>query len=429
MKKVFVIFSVAMAFALTACNKFSQPAAEEKIAPEVESGMLVVSVNPENGSATKANASAVGSAKAEEAITSLQVFVFYASTNTALGQTANAKETDRYETFTGTDKNRSITLTTTVGSKLIYALANAPRLTNVTTVDDLKSRVLNLGHNYLTAQGDGHIGLIMAGAYGYTATQDQLDITATEKEVAAYTQGGGVTTIPINLHRLVSRIELQNVTVDFRNTWLEGLNFTVKDVYLKNVPNGVLFAGNFGTLINTEAYWSNRIQHASNPMDNASNSVASLIYEKRDGDGTVCNVAGNPTSINSYFYTFPNPSDAEPAAATIATWSPRRTVLVIHAQISGKNTALGTDFTTPKDVYYPVYIAAPENYVSADSTTPASAAYHTQIVANHKYVINNINITMLGNDDDVKPSIVTGKAQVDVSVLDWNGTTVLGYDI
>ena len=167
MKKVLTFSLLAALLSMAACNKTAAPESKEAPAVSAENGMLIVSVVPNDGAkATKAdgNASTVTS---ESAITSLQVFVFHDQTDPALGHTAGNKETDRYQVFDGTDATRTLVLTTTVGMKRVYAVANAPRLTNVTTENDLKSRVLNLGNNYLTATSVGsesRRGLIMAGA-------------------------------------------------------------------------------------------------------------------------------------------------------------------------------------------------------------------------------------------------------------------------
>lgn len=427
MKKVFAFSIIAALLSMAACNKTALNTDVETPVVKAENGMLVVSVNPNNGSSTKADGTTIDGAHAEDAITSLQVFVFFDATVPALGQTAGAKETDKFATFTGTDNNRTITLTTTTGMKRIYALANAPRLDNVTSEDDLKGRVMNLGSNYIEQQSDGRIGLVMAGAYGYASTDAAINVAAAAKEVGAYVQGSdaSITSVPISLNRLSARVEIQNVNVDFRGTWLEGLNFTIKEIYLKNVPNGVYFYGQNSALLATAGYWTNKISHETNPVDNAGNGVSKLVYEQRASGGTSCNVAGTDTYIGSYFYTYPNPTTTD---QTGSSWSQRRTRLVIHAQVSGSNS-YGTNIDTPRDVYYPISIAAPENFVSSGSTAPTTSPTHTQIVGNHKYVINKITITQLGRPDDGDEPIVSGKAKVEVTVQDWNGTTVLGYEI
>ena len=426
MKKVFnfVFGAVAALLCIVACQK-------NVATPELqdgEHGLVVVSVNPEYS--TKADGAAVDAEKAESAIRSLQVFVFYGESNAALGQVAYAKETDRYETFTGTASSQNMTLTTTTGKKYVYALVNAPRLTNVTDVTDLKGRVLYLGNNYLaptTVGSESRLGLVMAGAYGYTSGDAQINVDGSIIEIGAYTQGldASITSVPINMYRLPARIELQNIKVDFRGTWLEGLNFTVKEIYLKNIPNGVNFTGQNSTLLSDSGYWTNKITREASPVDKSSLNVAPLVYELRASGGTACSVAGVDTPMSSFFYTYPNSNTVD---QTADAWSQRRTRLVIHAVISGTNS-LGADFGSGKDYYYPISIAKPEAFVADGSSTPASSPTHTQIVGNHKYVVNRITITGLGKPNDDNDSVPeSGRAKVEVSVQDWNGTTVLNYE-
>ena len=425
MKKnhLFILYLMAAASLIFSCNKNNlpvegeaQPIAE---AESAQNGMLVVTVAPDNG-ATKADGNST-TETSESVISSLQVFVFYGTTNDSLGQTANSLETDAYELFDGTENNRAMTLTTTVGQKYIYALANAPRLRNVTNIDDLKSRVMSLGNNYLTLTTVGteqRRGLVMAGAFGYTSGDAAINIVGTKKDIGAYSQNNNasMTTVPVSLYRLAARIELDNLKVDFRNTNLEGKEFVLKEIYLKNVPNSVRVSGQNADLLGSDAtYWTNRITPEASPKDKSGLDVTSLIYEQRASGGTTCNNAGAETTIKSYFYSYPNPITED---ATGDTWSQRRTRLVIHATIGGE------------DSYYPISIADPRNFVTDGSSTPSSSATHSCIVGNHKYVISKISITSKGypNDDHDDP-IVTGRAHVEVSVQEWNGTTVTNYEI
>lgn len=425
MKKLFNISLAALAamvVGLTSCNKNPQP---EVVEPMTDNGMVVISVSPENGAPTKAEGTVVSAY--ENAIGSLQVFVFYASDNATLGQVAGNKETDKYLTFSGNGNAQSATLTTTVGSKKVYAVANAPRLTNVTSEADLKSRVLHLGYNDLS---NGK-GMVMVGAYGYTSGDAEINVNSDAIEVTAYTQGSDatITTIPISLHRLAARIELSNVKVDFRGTWLENtggtdnIAFTIKEIYLKNVPNAVYTTGQNSSLLGTASYWTNKMTPEATPVD-GSGDIKRLIYSNNNYS---CPVNGVNTTINEYFYSYPNTNTTD---ATSSTWSQRRTRLVVHAEVTGQNS-LGASFNdSNKNQYYPIIIADPNNFVASGSSDPTTSATHSKIVGNHKYVINSINITMLGkpNDNNDDP-IVIGKATINVSVQDWNGNTVLNYDI
>ena len=425
MKKHSVIFSViALAAGLVACNKpvDSMELVNGNVKQTVEQGMMVVSVTPDNGSSTKA--AAVGAT--ESVIRSLQVFVFYDTDNANLGQAAGALETDSYMTFNDDADTRTKLITTTVGAKRVYAVANAPRI-SASTEADLKGKIIYLGNNYLTETTVGtekRMGLVMSGAWGYTSGDAQINVVAPTGSsaitIGAYSQGNPeatTTSVPIKLYRLEARIEIQKVKVDFSETDLKGKPFVIKSIYLKNVPNGARVDGQNAGLLSESGfgYWTNKITAEAEPKDKSGLSVKSLVFDSNTYP-SVGN-SGAETAINRYFYTMPNPITAD---QTGDTFSQRRTRLVIHAEIDGVAS------------YYPISLAKPEDHVTSDPsfTTPPTSATHSQIVGNHKYVINQITITSKGypNDDHDEP-IVTGRANVQVSVQDWNGTTVLTYGI
>ena len=86
------------------CNKSPLPVVEE---PEPQAqmqaapgGAMVISVIPDNGSSDTKIAKADGP---ESYINSLQVFVFYGASDSALGQVEGKRETDKY--FTYSDAN------------------------------------------------------------------------------------------------------------------------------------------------------------------------------------------------------------------------------------------------------------------------------------------------------------------------------------
>lgn len=403
-KNLFILSVLALGFGLVACNKTVQPDAEPEAVP---TGSLTIFMEPNNGSSETKMA---GNTDLESNIGSLQVLVYYGSgADAALGQVTGNKETDKYYTFDSDESSRTVQLTTTVGKKHVYVIANAPRIENANTESDLKTRVLSLGYNVFAA----HKGMVMVGASGYTSTDAQINVSASDVEVTAYSAQAGtasITNIPIKLNRLAARIELQNVKVDFRNTDLAGKAFVVKSVYLKNVPNSVYVSGQNAALLSTEGNWSNRIR----PDGALATDIKALVHSDLN---QTCTVVGTDTPLNQFFYCYPNPTTTD---VTSDTWAPRRTRIVIAAEVDGTMS------------YYPFSIAAPENFVSSGSSDPATNTHptHISIVGNHKYVINRITITSLGKpNDDNDGVLVSGKAQINVSVQDWNGTTILNYDI
>ena len=404
---------------LFSCNKNPQP---EVNAEPVPSGTMVISLMPYNGVSDTKVAAAEGP---ESNINSLQVFVFYGASNAALGQTSGDRETDKYFSYSDAASTRAETITTTVGEKRIYAIANAPRIGGVSTEADLKAKTLSLGYN--TVQDGSLKGLVMVGASksttGYESGDAEINVQAENVTIKPYSAQEGstsLTSVSIKLHRLAARIELQNVKVNFTDTELEGIGFTLKEVYLKNIPNTVLVTGQNSDLLNTETNWSNRIR----PDGTIAADIKALVYSSLN---LGCNSDGTQTAVNQYFYCYPNHVTTD---VTADTWAPRRTRIVLHGELNGNNS-YGINYSN-KASYYPFSIAAPENFVSSGSSTPASNTHatHMAIVGNHKYVINCITITSEGKPDDTNDAVfVTGKAKINVSVQDWNGTTIMNYDI
>ena len=86
-------------------------------------------------------------------------------------------------------------------------------------------------------------GTISAMKFYLSSSGTNAQISATfqvfVKEVSAttlsaYTGTNGATTVNIYLKRLVSLVRLGKVTVNFDNTSLEGANFTIQQIYLRN---------------------------------------------------------------------------------------------------------------------------------------------------------------------------------------------------
>lgn len=384
--KKYLYFLTAAAFMLAACNKNDAPVGEVENKAS-ETGALVVSVSTETKN-TKATSTLVD----EFAVNTLQVFVFDAVTGKF--------ETGKYESNT-----KTMTLSTLTGAKHVWAIANAPKinLDKDALESVLASRISNLGENTIT-------GLTMVGVSA-PANPGSIPFTPGSVTVSAYTVGvtETITAIPINLYRLGARISLEKVTVDFSGTSLEGKSFSIRDIYLKNVVNGLRFDGQPAELTDA-SYWTNRVSdHAPNGgnyyQDMAGNNVASLISDKGLSLEAASTDGSSPLTVNKYLYVYPNPRTEDSHAVT---WSPRRTRLVIHAVIGG-------------DIH---------TYYQFD-VPPAGIASATDkvILNNHTYDISNIKITMLGKDnDDDDNATEIGKASITVTVSDWSENYIVTYE-
>ena len=312
-------------------------------------------------------------------INSVQVIVFDES---------GKKETDRFETLASPVQNTtSMTITTKTGVKTVYAILNSPRLTE-SAQDKMEAHLSDLSENSCT-------NLVMSG-------KNDINVTEYDKNKDS---NAAPQTMNIHVKRLAAMVQLDKVTVDFRNTALEGGTFTIQEIYLKNVvgkaPLGVTGSPETDMPMvlpdaahtNYENWYNKGTKQASGAPE-----VTFDVWTK------TCTVAGIATALSRDLFAYPNKTAGD---STADTFSQRKTRLVIKAHVTAStNTSPAVD----KDTYYTFDLPA--------------------LVANNVYKISNINITMLGKDDDNddKKSLV-GRVTPTITVDPWTGTTTLKYEM
>lgn len=225
----------------------------------------------------------------EKAVSDYQIFVFNMDSGLL----------EAYMTSDSSAEN--ITLQCTVGLKEIVVLANAPDLSTVVSYDDLKTKRSALSDN---AEG----ALVMEG-------HSSKKLTATAN------------TVTVNISRIVSKVVLSSVSVDFEQDKYDEMDFTITEVYLTNV------AGDRGYLAESSdpAVWYNK-----NAKDPAA-AVKALIYA--DVDDVNLKGVGAYTDAH-HFYCCPNPYTSDDFSGT--AWTVKPTRLVVEAM-------LGTEL-----YYYPI---------------------------------------------------------------------------
>ena len=381
---------------LMACNKNTSDSAS--MLDESRNGLLCVSVSP--GVPTKTIAASTD----ENMIKTLQVFIFNASTG--------KKETDKYvENLTATT-TYTLQMTSLVGNKHIWAIANAPKIVLPKDAQEstLAKKISNLGENAPDALCMA--GVANAGAAGIGEGFGPL--TAGNTPVNEYFgTDESLSPVSISLYHLGARVSLANVTVDFSDNNLKGATFEIKEIYLKNVVNVVNFDGSDPTgMPSTASYWTNKLRANDSAAwrDSATpnNDVKQLLYSSFTSLSNTAGASAITLNVGHNWYVYPNSSnDANLAPLsdgtdnpTWTTWSPRHTRLVIHAVVNGGEAGLSN-----QDTYYSFSI-------------PQAPTDH--IIANHTYDIETIKITMLGKDDDNsdKPTL-SGKANITVNVQPW----------
>lgn len=257
MKKTFLLAAVLLCAAIS-CQK--NPVPEERPV-----GEIVLKIGQPQ---TKVAVSAMH----EHRINQVQVFVF---------NTGGVLETDRMATNTDSAAGLSVTLTSKVGPKTIYALVNAPRI-KPKTIEELENAVSDLKDNSAD-------NLVMLG---------KADISVTE-------YNGTPLSFDIPVRKLAAAVVVAGVNVDFSNTVLEGSSFVLKEVYVKNVVGRVSY-GNPGKALN---FMYNKLKLDASPLP--------LTYD-------ACNLKAY-SAPGRVLYVYPNANKGE-------------TCLVLHALVGGKDS-------------------------------------------------------------------------------------------
>ena len=269
----------------------------------------------------------------EEAISNLQIFVF--------------DDKGAVEDYIDAGASRTGEVITKEGEKTVVAIVNAPSLRSVTTRSGLFTKTTLLSDNYPGS-------MVMTG------------------EATAVLQDGGNLTIPVT--RIISKVVLKKVTLDFTSTINAGKEFRIQSIYLINVPGDNTYSA-----ASEPTIWYNKLRDGYN--DTGCESFRLLS----DSVNTTVSNKSSYTRDHS-FYCYPNPVSAE---SFESTWSPRHTMLVVDA-------LLGND-----KVYYPVELPV--------------------IGRNKCLTIEELTITKKGSDQPYKP-VEDGTCNITVSIVPWDVT-------
>lgn len=380
MKKISFFFLTAAALiGAFSCNK-NVTAPEQPVLADLPNGSLTVNI----GAADETKAALT--AMKDMRINSVQVFVFDAN---------NRLETDVYKDGLSDDNSTQVTINTKTGAKTVYALINHSRL------------------NYTVGSAGKLLSEYEATLTDLSQNTSETDLVMTGKNTVNVTdynnmgQGGTPQAVNIFVKRLVSRVQLDGVTVNFNGTSLEGADFTVQKIYLKNVvgKSPIGMQGLTGTSDATSsilpillpdgqydesANWYNKMKEEA--------GAPAVIW---DSYTKACNVANTKTDLERVLFAFPNATSGD---SNNATWGKRHTRIAIKAHVT--KPLVGID----KDTYYVLDLPV--------------------LVANTVYEIDNINITQLGKDDDSSDEgIKVGKETYTITVDPWNPSiTHLNYE-
>lgn len=208
----------------------------------------------------------------EDAINSIQVFVFRPE-----------GEIETYSSSVG----HSTEVVCGRGRRKIWILANAPAMSAIGSLDELRNAISHLDDN----RPDG---LVMAG-------DGTFELNSGE-------------TVSVTVSRLCAKILLKSVTKSFNSPVLQSKSLVINRIYVTNVVSEVSYSG-----VPSSSVWQNRTGW--------SHGCSSLICDE-------IGVTVSPKYENTHtFYVYPNSFSCDIRGGN---WSPRGTRLVIDTSLDGK---------------------------------------------------------------------------------------------
>ena len=345
MKTKFILLAVACA-ALAACNK-DLP---EVTAPvEQGEGQITFTIDAEKAVETKAVTAYTTAQTYESQVNKVQVFVF------------GSDGAINFYKDLGT--STSGTISTTAGTKTVWAVVNGPDLSGIGTLSALQATAVDLAANSTTAA----TGFVMAGNASVTVS------------------AGSSANCGITVSRLVSRVALQSIVNQLPASYGA---ITIDRVFLCNVVGNQNIAGSAAA-----STWYNKDGRADESTRNTAHIIDGSTYKAScealtfKSVGSSLNNGASLTPSTPYlFYSYPNSSTTAPNGFQ-ASFAAKRTVLTVVATISGTK------------YYYPV--------VLDDATLDRNKTYTV-----------GLTITGLGSDDPDKP-VSKGSISASITVSGW----------
>ena len=275
MRKIAFLAAVATTLCTVACNKeLPGQAGNENIPTEaIQMAELKLSVVGNGSPVTKSSDADFDDDHSE--VASIQFLVF------------DGEVLDAYKKVTS---GLSTSITVKTGEKTVWAVANAPDISNVTTLTQLKavsSTLLNNASNF-----------VMVGSNtGTVPSEDPIEI---------------------EVKRIASRVVVKQVTATFSNPAYAAMSCKLVKMFLINAPGDINLE-----LTSAPTTW-----------------YAQRTYEAVSGLTDFLSTSGGNHELNTaafdtdcYHYCYPNPTTADSQSST---WSARHTRMVIEVLLGSE---------------------------------------------------------------------------------------------
>lgn len=342
MKKTISFLLAATTF-LAACNKQEQPAAE----PQAY-GTIQLTIDADSGLQTKAVSAYTTAQTYETQVNKVQVFVFGSD--------------GKINFYKNLGKSLTGSITTTAGTKTVYAVVNGPDLSTVGALSELEAKAVDLSANSTTAS----TGFVMAGKNTCTVS-------------------GTAASCAITVSRLAARVVLASVTNALPSSYGA---LKIERVFLSNVVGNQNIAGTASpsTWYNKEGRKDESPLVESHIIDGSTYAASCPTLTFKSVGQSVANGSSLTPSTPYLFYGYANSSTTAPSGFN-ATFSAQRSVLVVVASVNSEV------------FYYPVVL---------DSST---------LVRNTTYTVG-LTINSLGSKDPNDP-VEKGSMNVNITVAGW----------
>lgn len=275
MRKIAFLAAVATTLCTVACNKeLPGQAGNENIPTEaIQMAELKLSVVGNGSPVTKSSDADFDDDHSE--VASIQFLVF------------DGEVLDAYKKVTS---GLSTSITVKTGEKTVWAVANAPDISNVTTLTQLKavsSTLLNNASNF-----------VMVGSNtGTVPSEDPIEI---------------------EVKRIASRVVVKKVTAAFTNPAYASMSCKLVKMFLINAPGDI----NLELTSAPTTWYAQRAYEAVSDLND---------FLSTSGGNHELNTAAFDTDC--YHYCYPNPTTADSQAST---WSARHTRMVIEVLLGSE---------------------------------------------------------------------------------------------
>ena len=229
-------------------------------------------------------------APSENRIDNIQVFIFRNSGGADQGLLDAS----------GIASGATVDVSCTAGEKIIYAVTNAPEISGISSVDDLKAVVTNLSDNLranlLTEK------FVMVGS-----TEEDLDFADSQ--------------ITVEVTRLVAKVQIGRIDFDMSSAYYQNSDIVFKRAYLTNAVSVA------------------HLDEAYTPV--AADYLNKGAFVSNSADRLLCyapNEEIDPTdpaySCEIVLYAYPNPSEGDDTS--LDPWTIRRTRLVLECTFNSE---------------------------------------------------------------------------------------------